>query len=85
MLGLLLVPALALAGQATFALTVANDAEGLIKGAYLQFAAAPLCALFGLAVAWAWPRRAGRPVALLALAALAGVAWYVVFCVFFAG
>lgn len=84
MLGLLLVPALALAGQAYFAMSIANDAEGLVKGSYLQFAAAPLFALFGLAVAWSWQRRALRAAAVLALLAVAGVAQYVVFCLFLA-
>jgi len=84
MLALLLVPALALAGQAYFAVTVANDAEGLVKGSYLQFAAAPLFPLFGLGVAWSWQRRRLRAIVPLALLALAGVAWYVVFCLFFA-
>jgi 4-amino-4-deoxy-L-arabinose transferase-like glycosyltransferase len=84
MLGLLLVPVLALAGQAYFAASIANDAEGLVKGSYLQLAAAPLFALFGLAVSWAWQRRALRAVAVLALVAVAGVAEYVVFCIFFA-
>ena len=87
MLGMMLVPLLALAGQAYFAMSVANDAEGLVKGAYLQFAAAPLFALFGLAVEWSWRRRALRAVASIAplsLLALLGVAWYVLFSVFLA-
>ena len=84
LLGLLLVPLLAIAGQAHFAVMVANDAEGLIKGSYLQFAAAPLFALFGLAVEQSWRRRTLRPVFPLALLALSGVAWFVCFCLFLA-
>ena len=80
MLGLLLVPFLAVAGQAHFAVAFPLDYQGLIKGSYLQFAAAPLDAVFGVAVAWLWQRRWGRPVALVLLAALAVVAAYVVFC-----
>jgi hypothetical protein len=84
MLALLLVPLLAVAGQAHFAVTIGNDDEGLIKGAYLQFAAAPLHALFGLGVAWMWGRKPLRSIAVLALAALFLVAGYVVFCLSFA-
>ena len=81
MLGLLLVPLLAVAGQAHFAVTVANDTEGLVKGSYLQYGVAPLFALFGVGVAWLWRRRPYRGLAALALAALLAVAWYVVFCI----
>jgi hypothetical protein len=82
LLALLLVPLLAVAGQTHFAVTVANDAEGLVKGSYLQFAAAPLFAVFGLGVAWLWRRRAA--LAVVPLGAVACVAWYLVFCLFFA-
>jgi len=84
MLGLLLVPLLAVAGQAHFAVTVANDTEGLVKGSYLQFGVAPLFALFGLGVAWLWRHRPYRFLAALGLTALLAVAWYVVFCIFVA-
>jgi hypothetical protein len=84
MLGLLLVPLLAVAGQAHFSVTIANDAEGLIKGSYLQFAAAPLFALFGLGVDWLGKRRRYASAALVALASMLAVTWYVVYCIFFA-
>jgi hypothetical protein len=53
---LLLLPLLALLGQLHFAVKFAIDAQGPIKGAYMQFAAAPLCGLFGVAAVWAWKR-----------------------------
>ena len=53
---LLLLPLLALLGQVHFAVKFAIDAEGPIKGAYMQFAAIPLYGLFGLAATWGWKR-----------------------------
>ena len=55
---LLLAPLGALLGQLHFATKYPNDTFGPIKGAYLQFVAPVLCALFGLGVAWMWRRRA---------------------------
>ncbi len=75
-LGILTLPALAVAGQMHFATLYPFDWEGLVKGAYLQFAAAPLMALFGLAIAWLWTRPRLRPLALVGLAAVAMVASY---------
>jgi hypothetical protein len=51
-----LLPLIAVAGQLQFAVKFAIDAQGPIKGAYLQFAALPLCGLFGLAATWGWRR-----------------------------
>ena len=57
---LLLAPLGALIGQLHFATKYPNDNFGPIKGAYLQFIAPVLCALFGAGVAWMWRRaRAG--------------------------
>ena len=56
-----------------------NDTLGPLKGAYLQFVAPVLCALFGVGVAWMWRRRARwrwRVPALAAMAAIALVAAY---------
>ena len=53
---ILLVPLAALLGQLHFAVKFAVDAQGPIKGAYMQFAAIPLYGLFGLAVTWGWKR-----------------------------
>ena len=55
---LLLAPLGALIGQLHFATKYPNDNFGPIKGAYLQFVAPVLCALFGVGVAWMWRRRA---------------------------
>jgi hypothetical protein len=84
-LGLLLVPLLAVAGQAHFTVMFPSDVLGPVKGVYLQFAAGPLFGLFGLGVAWLWQRRAGRPVAWLAMASLAAVACYLGYCLVAAG
>lgn len=76
---LLLAPFGALIGQLHFATKYPNDNFGPIKGAYLQFVAPVLCALFGAAVAWMWRRRAAvrwRVAALIALGAVALVAAY---------
>lgn len=75
---LLLVPLIGLLGQLRFAIKYPNDDFGPIKGAYLQFFAPVLCALFGLGVAWMWRRggRRWRAPALAALGALALVAAY---------
>ena len=55
---LLLMPLGALLGQLHFATKYPNDNFGPIKGAYLQFVAPVLCALFGVGVDWMWRRRA---------------------------
>jgi 4-amino-4-deoxy-L-arabinose transferase-like glycosyltransferase len=56
-LALLLVPALMLAAALHFATLNPVDHYGVVKGVYLQFAAPPLYAVFGLAVEWLWQRR----------------------------
>lgn len=48
--GLLLIPFLATLLSFAFAVKYPYDAHGVIKGAYVQFAAPPLYAMFGLAV-----------------------------------
>jgi hypothetical protein len=70
---LLLAPLGALIGQLHFAIKYPNDNFGPIKGAYLQFIAPILCALFGAAVAWMWRRRALRRWRAGALAAMGAV------------
>jgi hypothetical protein len=82
-LAVLAAAPLALLGQLHFATKYPNDNFGPIKGAYLQFVAPVLCAMFGVGVAWLW-RRGGRvrAAAVLALAGLALVAAYTVFCRF---
>jgi hypothetical protein len=74
---LLLAPLLGLIGQVHFATKYANDNFGPIKGAYLQFVAPVLCALFGVGVSWMWRRRrAWRVPAIAAMGAVALVAAY---------
>ena len=77
---MLAVPALAILGQLHFAVKYPIDSEGMVKGVYLQFAAAPLCATFGVAVAWLWRRRRARALALAEVAALLAVAVYAIGC-----
>ncbi|MEO8177428.1 MAG: discoidin domain-containing protein [Deltaproteobacteria bacterium] len=72
-LALVLVPALGLAAALHFATLHPVDDYGVVKGVYLQFAAPPLYALFGLAVDWLSQRRAR----LTGLAVL-GVAFWLV-------
>ena len=76
---LLLMPLGALLGQLHFATKYPNDNFGPIKGAYLQFVAPVLCALFGVGVDWMWRRRARwgwRTAALAAMAAVLCIAAY---------
>jgi 4-amino-4-deoxy-L-arabinose transferase-like glycosyltransferase len=80
-LTLLLIPALALLAQLHFATQYPFDHLGVVKAAYLQFAAPPLAAAFGVAIWWCWRRGAATRVGagLLALAvALTGA--YSVYC-----
>ncbi|MBK8010438.1 MAG: hypothetical protein IPK13_03765 [Deltaproteobacteria bacterium] len=78
-LGLLLVPALALLGQLHFATKYPIDALGVIKGAYLQFAAPPLFAVYGVTVASLLRHRAGRILGYLGLLALAPIVIYTLY------
>ena len=77
---LLLVPLTAVFGQLAFAVIYPYDVLGVVKGAYLQFAAPTLSALFGLGTAWLAGRRRLRLLTVLPLAALASVAAYTVYC-----
>ncbi len=81
---LLLLPLLAIAGQLHFAVQYPNDNMGPIKGAYLQFAAGPLFAMFGVGIDWLWRRsRLTRVVAVLGGGgALAATAAYTFYCRF---
>jgi hypothetical protein len=74
---LLLVPFMATVGAVHFAWAYPFDDEGIIKGAYLQFAAPPLCGLFGLAAERLWRRKV---VWVFPLLALGGVAMYSLIC-----
>lgn len=73
---LVAAPVVAVLGQLHFAIQFPFDAEGPVKGAYLQFAAGPLFALFGVAVAWSARRRLRWPILALLAAAFALTAGY---------
>jgi hypothetical protein len=77
---LLIAPLVALLGQLHFATKYPDDDFGPIKGAYLQFVAPILCALFGLAVAWLWRRVRTRAGAVAAIVALLLLLAYTVDC-----
>jgi hypothetical protein len=77
---LLIMPLLGLLGQLHFATKYPNDDFGPVKGAYLQFVAPVLCALFGVAVAWLWRRRRARAAAVAALVSLGLVTLYISVC-----
>jgi hypothetical protein len=78
---LLSVPLFAALGQVYFATRYPIDSLGVIKGAYLQFASPPLCALVGAAAAWLWARGPlARAAASLVVASLAAVASYTFYC-----
>jgi 4-amino-4-deoxy-L-arabinose transferase-like glycosyltransferase len=76
---LLFVPLLAVLGQMHYAMQYPNEV-GPVKGLYMQFAAPPLFALYGVACSWLWRRRATRPAALVCVAALGLVAAYTIYC-----
>lgn len=77
---LLLIAMLAAIGQLFYATRNPLDSHGVIKGAYLQFAAPPLYALFGFAVAWLWHRgRHCRWIAGVELCSLVLVAAYTLY------
>jgi hypothetical protein len=78
---LLLMPLGALLAQLHFATKYPNDNMGPIKGAYLQFTAPVMCALFGLGVDWMWRRRARWRWRLPALAGMAAVAFVAAYSV----
>jgi hypothetical protein len=73
---LLIAPLIGLLAAIHFAVQYPFDDLGHIKGTFLQWTAAPLCGLFGVAFGWLWERRRARPVAVALLCALAFVACY---------
>jgi hypothetical protein len=78
---LLLMPLAALLAQLHFATKYPNDNLGPIKGAYMQFVAPVMCALFGLGVGWMWRRRQRLRWRLAALAALAALVFVTAYSV----
>jgi hypothetical protein len=77
---LLLIPIVVVLFAVHFATKYPRDEYGVIKGAYLQFGAPPLYALFGLAVAWSGERRWRWPLLLVLLLGLWMVAAYTLYC-----
>jgi hypothetical protein len=76
----LLVPLVTLAASVQFALKYPIDSYGVVKGVYMQFGAAPMYLLFGLAVDWSWRRVPRWPLLGLLLASLWCVACYTIYC-----
>jgi 4-amino-4-deoxy-L-arabinose transferase-like glycosyltransferase len=76
---LLIAPALAALIALAFAIKYPYDSQGVVKSVYMQFAAPPLFAMFGLAVAWALDHRRWFPAGMLLLS-LAAVALYSLCC-----
>lgn len=76
----LLFPLVGVLGQLSFAIQFPYDFEGVVKGSYLHFAVAPLYGVFGVAMVWLWRTRARRVVGVLALASVAMLATYTLFC-----
>lgn len=76
----LLVPLFTVLAALQFAITYPVDSYGVTKGVYMQFGAAPMYLLFGLALDWAHRRVQRWPLLALLLAALWGVAAYTVYC-----
>ncbi len=82
LLVVVVVPVAAVLGALHFSVKFPFDDEGMVKGTYLQFAAGPLFALFGVAVSWLWQRPALRVFAVGEMCALAIVSAYTVHCLF---
>jgi len=77
---LLVVPLLATLLAFAFAVKYPYDSHGVIKGAYIQFGALPLYAMFGLAVEWALADRRRWAAGMVLLLSLATVAIYSICC-----
>lgn len=76
----LLVPLFTVLAAAQFGLKYPVDSYGVVKGIYMQFGAAPMYLLYGLAVDWSRKRVARWPILALLLGALWCVATYTVYC-----
>jgi hypothetical protein len=76
----LALPLAGLLGALSFAIQFPYDWEGVVKGVYLHFAAAPLYGIFGLGVVWLGKRPLGRPLSWAALLSVAAVAAYTIAC-----
>lgn len=80
LLTLLLAPAVMMALALHFAIEYPIDNYGVVKGAYLQFAAGPLFGVFGVAVAWSLRKPPRWPIFAALLAATWFVAAYTLYC-----
>ncbi len=81
-LALLLIPLLMLLAALQFAVAYPVDDYGVIKSVYMMFAAPPLFALFGVAVAWSLRRPTRWPLFAALGLSLSWVGWYSVVCRF---
>jgi hypothetical protein len=80
LVALLFVPLFMLFSALHFAVAYPLDSYGVVKGIYMHFAAPPLYALFGLAVAWAFQKPIRWPFFGALLGALWLVAAYTLYC-----
>jgi hypothetical protein len=76
----LLLPAVGALSLMSFVTQFPYDFEGVVKGIYFQFAATPLYAVFGTAVAWLLSVPKLMPVAIAAIVSLVPVAAYTTYC-----
>lgn len=79
-LALLTLAAIGVLFSLHFAVSYPRDDFGVIKSTYVQYAAAPLYALFGLAAAWTIERARRWPLALALGGSLWAVAAYSLYC-----
>lgn len=77
---LVALPAVALAAALHFSIKYPIDVLGVTKAAYVQFASAPLFALFGSTVAWSSTAKKRWPLLALLIGALWLVATYTLYC-----
>ncbi len=81
-LSLVATPLVMLGAAMHFAITYPVDGYGVVKSAYLQYGAGPLCGLYGVSVAWSRQRLSRWPLLALLLGALVLVAAYTLYCRF---
>jgi hypothetical protein len=80
LMALLLIPLFTLVSALHFAITYPIDSYGVVKGIYMHFAAPPMYALFGLAVAWTLQKPIRWPLFGALIGALWLVAAYTLYC-----
>lgn len=81
-LTLVAVPFMMMVAALHFAIAYPADRFGMVKGVYMQFAAGPLCGLYGLSVGWSRERLSRWPMLVILLGGLWLVAAYTLYCRF---